>query len=95
MTSNFLKFIVIFLAILIFICFAFLLYGLYSKISNTEGLTSDEIVSYSLNLSNSETIKEIKVINENNLLFVVSNNDQIYLIIYNLDKKKIISKIGR
>ena len=80
---------------MIFICFAFLLYGLYSKISNTEGLTSDEIVSYSLNLSNSETIKEIKVINENNLLFVVSNNDQIYLIIYNLDKKKIISKIGR
>ena len=95
MTSNFLKFIVIFFAILIFICFVFLLYGLYSKISNTEGLTSDEIVSYSLNLSNSETIKEIKVINENNLLFVVSNNDQIYLIIYNLDKKKIISKIGR
>ena len=95
MTSNFLKFIVIFLAILIFICFAFLLYGLYSKISNTEVLTSDEIVSYSLNLSNSESIKEIKVINENNLLFVVSNNDQIYLIIYNLDKKKIISKIGR
>jgi len=95
MTSNFLKFIVIFLAILIFICFAFLLYGLYSKISNTEVLTSDEITSYSLNLSNSEKIKEIKVINENNLLFVVSNNDQIYLIIYNLDKKKIISKIGR
>ena len=95
MTSNFLKFIVIFLAILIFICFAFLLYGLYSKISNTEVLTSDEIVSYSLNLSNSESIKEIKVINENNLLFVISNNDQIYLIIYNLDKKKIISKIGR
>tara|TARA_B100001250_G_scaffold226049_1_gene193923 strand:- start:356 stop:643 length:288 start_codon:yes stop_codon:yes gene_type:complete len=95
MTSNFLKFIVIFLAILIFICFAFLLYGLYSKISNTEGVTSDEIASYSLNLSNAESIKEIKVINENNLLFVVSNNDQIYLIIYNLDKKKIISKIGR
>ena len=95
MTSNFLKFTVIFLAILIFICFAFLLYGLYSKTSNTEVLTSDEIVSYSLNLSNSESIKEIKVINENTLLFVVSNNDQIYLIIYNLDKKKIISKIGR
>ena len=95
MTNNFLKFIVIFLAILIFICFAFLLYGLYSKISNTEGLTSEEIASYSLNLSNAESIKEIKVINENNLLFVVSNNDQIYLIIYNLDKKKIISKIGR
>ena len=95
MTNNFLKFTVIFLAILIFICFTFLLYGLYSKISNTEVLTSEEIASYSLNLSNSENIREIKVINENTLLFVVSNNDQIYLIIYNLDKKKIISKIGR
>ena len=85
MTSNFLKFTVIFLAILIFICFAFLLYGLYSKISNTEGLTSEEITSYSLNLSNTEIIKDIKVLNENNLLFVISDNDQLYLIIYNFD----------
>jgi hypothetical protein len=95
MTSNFLKLTVIFLAILIFICFAFLLYGLYSKISNTEGLTSEEITSYSLNLSKTEIIKDIKTINENNLLFVISDNDQIYLIIYNLNKKQIISKIGR
>ena len=95
MNNNFLKFIVIFLAILIFICFAFLLYGLYSKISNTEGLTSEEITSYSLNLSDKESIKDIKIINENNLLFVISDNDQIYLFIYNLDKKQVISKIGR
>ncbi|MDC1184372.1 hypothetical protein N8080_00210 [Alphaproteobacteria bacterium] len=95
MTSNFLKLTVIFLAILIFICFAFLLYGLYSKISNTEVLTSEEITSYSLNLSKTESIKDIKTINENNLLFVISDNDQIYLIIYNLNKKQIISKIGR
>ena len=95
MTNNFLKFTVIFLAILIFICFAFLLYGLYSKISNTEGLTKEEITSYSLNLSNTESIKDVKIINENNLLFVISDNDQIYLFIYNLDKKQVISKIGR
>ena len=95
MTSNFLKFTVIFLAILIFICFAFLLYGLYAKISNTEGLTSEEISSYSLNLNNSEIIKDIRIINEKNLLFVISDDDQIYVIIYNLNKKQIISKIGR
>ena len=95
MSNTFLKFTVIFLAILIFICFAFLLYGLYSKISNTEGLTSEEITIYSLNLSNTESIKDIKIINENNLLFIISDNDQIYLFIYNLDKKKVISKIGR
>ena len=95
MSSSFLKFTVIFLAILIIICFVFLLYGLYSKISNTEGLTSDEITSYSLNLSNTENIKDVKIINENNLLFVISDNDQIYLIIYNLSNKQIISKIGK
>ena len=95
MTSNFLKFTVIFLAILIFICFVFLLYGLYSKISNTERLRSEEITSYSLNLSKTESIKDIKTINENNLLFVISDNDQIYLIIYDLSNKQVISKIGK
>ena len=95
MSSSFLKFTVIFLAILIIICFVFLLYGLYSKISNTERLAIEEITSYSLNLSNAEDIKDIKIINENNLLFVISDNDQIYLIIYNLDKKQVISKIGK
>ena len=89
------KFTVIFLAILIFICFVFLLYGLYSKISNTEGLTDNEITSYSLNLTNTEKIKDIKTIDENNLLFIISDNDQIYIIIYNLDKKQITSKIGK
>jgi hypothetical protein len=95
MNSRFLKFTVIFLAILIFICFVFLLYGLYSKISNTEGLTGDQITSYSLNLSNTETIKDVKIINDNNLLFVISDNEQIYFIIYNLDRKQVISKIGK
>ena len=80
---------------MIFICFVFLLYGLYSKISNTEGVSGEEIASHSLSLSNTESIKDIKIINENSLLFVISDNEQIYLIIYNLDKKKIISKIGK
>ena len=95
MTNNFLKFTVIFLAVLIFICFVFLLYGLYSKISNTQVLSKEEITSYSLNLNNSENIKDIKIIDENNLLVVVSTGDHINLIIYNLDQNKIISKIGR
>ena len=80
---------------MIFISFAFLLYGLYAKISNTEGLISEEITSYSLNLSDTESIKDIKIINENNLLFVISDNEKIYLIIYNLDKKQVVSKIGK
>ena len=95
MSNNFLKFIVIFLAVLIFICFALLLYGLYSKISNTQDLSNSEITNYSLNLKNSENIKDIKVIDENNVLVVISDDDQSYLIMYNLKKNKILSKIGR
>ena len=95
MANNFLKFTVIFLAVLIIICFAFLLYGLYSKISNTQVLTNEKISNYSLNLSNSEIIKDIKIIDENNLLVVVYDDDLINLIIYNLEKNKIISKISR
>ena len=95
MNKNFLKFIVIFLAILIIICFGILLYGLYSKISNTEIVLNDQISSYSLNLSDSQSIHNIEIIDENNLLIIISDNDQLSLIIYNIDKHKIISKIGK
>ena len=95
MSNSFLKFIVIFLAVLIIICFAFLLYGLYSKISNTKDLSNNEITNYSLNLKNSENISDIKVIDENNVLLVISDGDQSYLIMYNLKENKILSKIGR
>ena len=95
MSNKFLKFIVIFLAILIFICFAFLLYGLYSNISNTQDISNNEIRNYSLNLKNSENITDIKVLDENNVLIVISDDDQSYLIIYNLKENKIISRIGK
>ena len=95
MSNNFLKFIVIFLALLIFICFVFILYGLYSKISNNQILSNNEIINHSLNLKESENIKDIKIIDENNALVVISSDDQSYLIMYNLKENKIISKIGR
>ena len=95
MTNNFLKYTVIFLAVLIFICFVFLIYGMYSKISNTEVLSGDKIMNYSLNLNNSEQIKDIKIIDKNNLLLTISDDDQLHIIIYNLNENKIISKIGR
>ena len=95
MTNSYLKFIVIFLAVLIIICFAFLLYGLYSKISNTQDLSNNEITNYSLNLKNSENIIDIKVIDENKVLIIISDDDQSYLIIYNLKQNKILSIIGK
>ena len=95
MSNSFLKFIVIFLAVLIFICFAFLLYGLYSKFSTTQDLSNKELKNYSLNLKKTENIKDIKVINENNVLITISDDDQSYLIIYNFQENKILFKIGR
>ena len=95
MTNSYLKFIVIFLAVLIFICFAFLLYGLYSNISNTQDLSNSKIRNYSLNLKNSENIIDIKVIDENKVLIIISDDDQSYLIIYNLKENKILSIIGK
>ena len=95
MSNSFLKFIVVFLAILILICFAFLLYGFYSKISNTQDLLNNEVKNYSLNLKNYENITDIKVIDENNVLIVISDNDQSYLIMYSLKENKVLSRIGR
>jgi hypothetical protein len=95
MSSKFLKFLVIFLAILILFCFIFLLYGLYSKISNSQSLSITKTSSYSLNLKESENIKDVRIINENNILLVISDDDHQYLIIYNLKEHKIVLKIGR
>ena len=95
MSNKFLKFVVIFLAVLIVICFALLLYGFYSKISNNQKISNNDVLNFSLNLKNSENIKDIKIIDQNNVLIVISDNDQLYLIMYNLKNNKIVSKIGR
>ena len=95
MSNKFLKFVVIFLAVLIVICFALLLYGFYSKISNNQKISNNDVLNFSLNLKSSENIKDIKIIDQNNVLIVISNNDQLYLIMYNLKNNKIVSKIGR
>ena len=95
MSNNFLKFLVIFLAVLIVLCFALLLYGFYSKISNNQKISNNDVLNFSLNLKSSENIKDIKIIDQNNVLIVISDNDQLYLIMYNLKNNKIVSKIGR
>ena len=95
MSNNFLKFLVIFLAVLIIMCFALLLYGFYSKISINQKLYDNDVLNFSLNLKNSENIKDIKIIDQNNVLIVISDNDQSYFIMYNLKNNKIVSRVGR
>jgi hypothetical protein len=60
MSNKFLKFVVIFLAVLIVICFALLLYGFYSKISNNQKISNNDVLNFSLNLKSSENIKDIQ-----------------------------------
>jgi len=76
-------------------CFALLLYGFYSKISNNQKLSDNDVLNFSLNLKISENIKDIKIIDQNNVLIVISDNDQSYFIMYNLKNNKIVSRIGR
>ncbi len=95
MSNNVLKFLVIFLAVLIVICFALLLYGFYSKISNNQKISNNDVSNFSLNLKSSENIKDIKIIDQNNVLIVISDDDQSYLIMYNLKNNKVVSRIGR
>ena len=76
-------------------CFALLLYGFYSKISNNQKLSDNDVLNFSLNLKSSENIKDIKIIDQNNVLIVISDNDQSYFIMYNLKNNKIVSRIGR
>ena len=72
-----------------------MLYGFYSKISNNQKISDNDELNFSLNLKSSENIKDIKIIDQNNVLIVISDNDQLYLIMYNLKNNKIVSKIGR
>ena len=72
-----------------------MLYGFYSKISNNQKISNNDVLNFSLNLKSSENIKDIKIIDQNNVLIVISDNDQLYLIMYNLENNKIVSKIGR
>ena len=72
-----------------------MLYGFYSKISNNQKISNNDELIFSLNLKSSENIKDIKIIDQNNVLIVISDNDQLYLIMYNLKNNKIVSKIGR
>jgi hypothetical protein len=72
-----------------------LLYGLYSKISNPEDPLNTKISNYSLKLANNERIIDVKIIDEHKILAVISNDNQLFFIVYNLKQNKIISRIGR
>ena len=95
MSKKILQFIVILLAILIVICFVSLIAGMYLKIAGNQNNSQNNIKNFSLNLANNEKIIDIQVLNNNQLLIVISNSVNTSGIVYDTKKNNIISTIKR
>ena len=95
MSKKILQFIVILLAVLIIICFVSLIAGMYLKITGNQNNSQNNIKNFSLNLANNEKIIDIQVLNNNQLLIVISNSVNTSGIVYDIKKNNIISTIKR
>jgi|TARA_B100001013_G_scaffold160869_1_gene96094 flagellar biogenesis protein FliO len=95
MSKKILQFIVILLAVLIIICFVSLIVGMYLKIAGNQNNSQNNIKNFSLNLANNEKIIDIQVLNNNQLLIVISNSVNTSGIVYDTKKNNIISTIKR
>ncbi len=89
MSQKILKFIVIFLGILIIICFLALVYGLYIKTTKKQSNLEINLIDYNLNLEKGHKITDIDMIDNNKILFTIKNNDKVYALIYDIDTSNI------
>ena len=89
MSQKILKFIVIFLGILIVICFLTLVYGLYIKTTKKQSNFETNLIDYNLNLEKGHKITDIDMIDNNRILFTIKNNDKIYALIYDIETSNI------
>ena len=89
MSQKILKFIVIFLVILIIICFLALVYGLYIKTTKKQSNLETNLIDYNLNLEKGHKITDIDMIDNNRILFTIKNNDKVYALIYDIDTSNI------
>ena len=92
MSQKILKFIVIFLGILIVICFLALVYGLYIKTTKKQSNLETNLIDYNLNLEKGHKITDIDMIDNNRILFTIKSNDKVYALIYDT-KSSNITKI--
>tara|TARA_Y100000590_G_C15172923_1_gene808096 strand:- start:106 stop:393 length:288 start_codon:yes stop_codon:yes gene_type:complete len=95
MSKKILQYVVLALAILIIFCFVALIVGVYLKITGNQNISEYNINNISLGLAESEKITDIKVINENQLLIIISNSENTYGYVYDTEKNLIISNIKR
>ncbi len=89
MSQKILKFIVIFLGILIVICFLALVYGLYIKTTKKQSNLEINLINYNLNLDKGHEITDIDMIDNNKILFTIKNNDKVYALIYDIQTSNI------
>ena len=89
MSQKILKFIVIFLGILIVICFLALVYGLYIKTTKKQSNLETNLIDYNLNLEKGHKITDIDMIDNNRILFTIKNNDKVYALIYDIQTANI------
>ena len=89
MSQKILKFIVIFLGILIVICFLALVYGLYIKTTKKQSNLETNLIEYNLNLEKGHKITDIDMIDNNRILFTIKSNDKVYALIYNIESSNI------
>ena len=68
---------------------------MYLKIAGNQNNSQNNIKNFSLNLANSEKIIDIQVLNNNQLLIVISNSVNTSGIVYDIKKNNIISTIKR
>ena len=89
MSQKILKFIVIFLGILIIICFLALVYGLYIKTTKKQSNLEINLIDYNLNLEKGHKITDIDMIDNNRILFTIKNDDKVYALIYDIQTSNI------
>ena len=89
MSQKILKFIVIFLGILIVICFLALVYGLYIKTTKKQSNLETNLIDYNLNLEKGHKITDIDMIDNNRILFTIKSNDKVYALIYDIHTSNI------
>lgn len=89
MSQKILKFIVIFLGILIVICFLALVYGLYIKTTKKQSNLETNLIDYNLNLEKGHKITDIDMIDNNRILFTIKSNEKVYALIYDIETSNI------
>lgn len=95
MSEKIIKFVVYILGILIIIALIGVLYGMYLKINKKSSKNYSLSENFSLNLSEDYEIRNMQVINSNEILITIFSENEIQGIIYDIDKKQIILKISK